>query len=597
MELILKRDRDGASDNIRLGIDLYRRGWRGDRQGILDLLSLLDQLPQQEDKFDPAATTQLGVWRVVRSMFGVIIPLPISAGAVHAWHPDAVEAARLQNELAPQPAQLPPHETTPNWAWPLVGERTGRRPPLPELGRDENRERQSRYCQGFDPDWWIPALLAAKWQTSWYPKEPTRAAVEQWVRMIDEMRVEYLGPWGMPGRATELEAERENDLALIREHAPHLLQAEPVSQRTQPDNPPQLDTKEQTSAPSLSARVYNRLSPPQRVALPALADSTDHALEHEATMTSTGQQSQEFTGPLRVGVITALPHETAAVLATFGDPCPTVVPGAGAGRRYWLAKVGMNGRAHEIVIAQADMGNNLAGIRASLLLNHFPSIESIVMCGIAGGIPSPERPSEHVRLGDVVVSNQKGVVQYDFVKRTVKRKRTEIPEEVRASPRPPSAELVEAVRLLEVETHFERFPWIAHLDAGLDRLRWRRPDDADDRLADPADPSRLLAHPEDSERRPGRPRVFLAPIASANTLLKDPVKRDALRGQFGTRAVEMEGSGVADATWTHGVGYLVVRGICDYCDSNKNDLWQKYAAMTAAAYVRALLESMLARAQ
>jgi len=35
---------------------------------------------------------------------------------------------------------------------------------------------------------------------------------------------------------------------------------------------------------------------------------------------------------------------------------------------------------------------------------------------------------------------------------------------------------------------------------------------------------------------------------------------------------------------------LVVRGICDYCDDNKNDLWQGYAAVVAAAYTRALLE-------
>lgn len=31
----------------------------------------------------------------------------------------------------------------------------------------------------------------------------------------------------------------------------------------------------------------------------------------------------------------------------------------------------------------------------------------------------------------------------------------------------------------------------------------------------------------------------------------------------------MEASGVADATWTNTVGYLVVRGICDYCDTYK----------------------------
>jgi nucleoside phosphorylase len=102
----------------------------------------------------------------------------------------------------------------------------------------------------------------------------------------------------------------------------------------------------------------------------------------------------------------------------------------------------------------------------------------------------------------------------------------------------------------------------------------------------------VLTHPEDAERRTGQPRVFLGPIASANTLLKDPVRRDALREQLGAKAVEMEGSGVQDATWSHGVGYLVVRGICDYCDSNKNDLWQRFAAVVAAAYVRAVLEAM-----
>jgi nucleoside phosphorylase len=54
----------------------------------------------------------------------------------------------------------------------------------------------------------------------------------------------------------------------------------------------------------------------------------------------------------------------------------------------------------------------------------------------------------------------------------------------------------------------------------------------------------------------------------------------------------MEASGIADATWTRNHEYFVVCGICDYCDANKNDLWQPYAAMAAAAYVRALLESI-----
>jgi hypothetical protein len=74
-------------------------------------------------------------------------------------------------------------------------------------------------------------------------------------------------------------------------------------------------------------------------------------------------------------------------------------------------------------------------------------------------------------------------------------------------------------------------------------------------------------------------------------LLKDPEIRDALRDKFGVRAIEMEGSGIADGTWTAGLGYIIIRGISDYCDQHKNDVWQGYAAVAAAGYARALIES------
>ena len=102
----------------------------------------------------------------------------------------------------------------------------------------------------------------------------------------------------------------------------------------------------------------------------------------------------------------------------------------------------------------------------------------------------------------------------------------------------------------------------------------------------------VSARPPDEHRIPGKPKVFIAPIASSNTLLKDPVKRDELNKHFGVRAVEIEAAGVADAAFKKQVGLLVVRGICDYCDSSKNDLWHEYAALTAAAYTMALLESI-----
>jgi nucleoside phosphorylase len=54
----------------------------------------------------------------------------------------------------------------------------------------------------------------------------------------------------------------------------------------------------------------------------------------------------------------------------------------------------------------------------------------------------------------------------------------------------------------------------------------------------------------------------------------------------------METAGLADAAWLREKSYFAIRGICDYCDPNKNDDWQPYAAMAAAGFVRALLESM-----
>jgi nucleoside phosphorylase len=87
----------------------------------------------------------------------------------------------------------------------------------------------------------------------------------------------------------------------------------------------------------------------------------------------------------------------------------------------------------------------------------------------------------------------------------------------------------------------------------------------------------------------GEPHIFLGPIVSSNTLLKDWALHDMLRNRFGVKAVKMEAASVADAAWEPQVGYLVIRGVSDYCDPGKNDRWQQYAAIVAAAYTRALL--------
>jgi len=220
------------------------------------------------------------------------------------------------------------------------------------------------------------------------------------------------------------------------------------------------------------------------------------------------------------------------------------------------------------------------------MIGHFPQLDEIIMVGIAGGVPSPLKPADHVRLGDVVVSNKKGVIQYDFIKEETDAK------EIRSSPIPPSARLLEGVQLLKANAVLGEYPWESLIDQVVQKTGTLRPGPSTDVLHATHDTQLVLAHPEDARRRPNLPNVFLGPVGSANILLKDPKKRDFLSDKFGVRAVEMEGSGIADATWDHAIGYLVVRGICDYCDSHKGDDWQSYAAAVAAGYTTALIASL-----
>lgn len=90
--------------------------------------------------------------------------------------------------------------------------------------------------------------------------------------------------------------------------------------------------------------------------------------------------------------------------------------------------------------------------------------------------------------------------------------------------------------------------------------------------------------------RPSRPtqdpEVHYGTIASGNLVIKDGTFRDQLSERLETEVYcyEMEA-----AALMNDFPCLVIRGICDYADSHKNDRWQNYAAIVAAAYAKELL--------
>lgn len=311
-----------------------------------------------------------------------------------------------------------------------------------------------------------------------------------------------------------------------------------------------------------------------------------------------------------IGVLTALEEEYAACRLMF-DPeekGASVQRVATSGHlTCWLCQVdSKHGGAHIVAISMLpDMGNNAAAIAANILLQHCPAIKHLIMCGIAGGTPHPTKASDHVRLGDIVVCSAQGVIQYDRGKKRVAP--TSLPGaasdpfagfELRSPPRAPCPVLLGAVKWLHSdETLLGKTslrPWDELIDEFVRRREvasgWARPGKNKDKLDDSPDGTGpIINHPTDNERRSRYPRVFRAPIGAANIVLADPAVRNALRDKYNVRAVEMEGFGIADASWVAGVGYLVVRGICDYCNSTKNDIWHKYAALVAAAYTLCVL--------
>jgi nucleoside phosphorylase len=287
---------------------------------------------------------------------------------------------------------------------------------------------------------------------------------------------------------------------------------------------------------------------------------------------------------IKVLLVTALPKEAAAVKATFDSR--KVFSVAGDPNLYEIGALDNNGTRREVLHATSGMGTLNASALTTNALRSFPQLQHIIMVGIAGGCPNHARPDEHVRLGDIVVSGPDGIIAHDYVKETLDGRT------IRSAPQKPSAVLLKVAAHLEAEELMGNRPWEAIIASSMEAFDddgYRRPPNSSDVLHDGG---RVVAHPTDTRRRKGAPRIFSGVVAAADTLLKSATTRDILRDRFNARAVEMEASGVQNAAWHQGKDVFVVRGICDYCDAAKNDDWQKYAALVAAAYARSLVEAM-----
>ncbi len=114
-------------------------------------------------------------------------------------------------------------------------------------------------------------------------------------------------------------------------------------------------------------------------------------------------RAAELAKRVTVGIVTALPKELVAVKAMLDGPVDH--------EDYVLGEVpAKGGGTHAVAVVRVGMGTTLAASSTARLLERMPGIDAVLMVGIAGGVPCPTSAWEHVRLGDVVVSDHRGVI-------------------------------------------------------------------------------------------------------------------------------------------------------------------------------------------
>ena len=243
----------------------------------------------------------------------------------------------------------------------------------------------------------------------------------------------------------------------------------------------------------------------------------------------------------------------------------------------------------DVVLAQSGMGNNLSSAVATKMFNKYPTIKYVIMVGIAGGIPNAQDKVKHIRLGDIVISGDKGIIQHDMGKETVNGRIYNF------NPRPPCATLLKNATRLVGRTGKNEFSYWSKYDKLLiideDKYKRQQHTTLNDTPWLENTEIELPSIPDGYDEY--RPRIHIGSIASGNSVIKSSDFRNQLVKDFpDIKAVEMEASGLADASWLVGKDCFIVRGICDFCNPDKTKEWQEYAAAVAAAFTCELIETL-----
>ncbi|CAN7981345.1 unnamed protein product [Ixodes pacificus] len=301
---------------------------------------------------------------------------------------------------------------------------------------------------------------------------------------------------------------------------------------------------------------------------------------------------------------------------------------------YTLGNIG----AHRVVSTKLPaVGHSrcaiiAAGNTTTRLLGTFQKVDYVFLVGVGGGVPHYTDHSRHVRLGDVVVSAPtpcgaaatngsttgaaKGRHVYLFAepqrRSPDRRPGSRDPSPTDAAPTytvktwcPPELRLQEVAEQLWQQGALDPSlrPWEDYIREGAAALAdqesdFSRPPASSDHLYMSIGGKDLIevGHPTaprdtPDPRLPGRPVVHLGPVGSGRgSAVREDAQRHALAEEHGVRAFDTGFDSVVESVFGNRKdNYAFVRGIADYKDGSKGREWQPYAALAAAAFMKAVV--------
>ncbi|KAM0445196.1 hypothetical protein ACHAO4_009901 [Trichoderma viride] len=353
----------------------------------------------------------------------------------------------------------------------------------------------------------------------------------------------------------------------------------------------------------------------------------NHAISHDQLQLRPSQVQTEGRPSRRedfqIAIICALPLEYDAIYLLFDrfwDDDESYGRACGDTNIYTTGRMG---RFDVVLALLPNVGTVAAAGAAASFRSSYPNLELAFLVGICSGVPTISKNEIH--LGDVVISNS--AVQYDLGKQY--HQQFVVKDTVNDSLGRPNKNIRSLVASFTTDYVREQLQkkacfYLQHLEnaaaKGRQQENYQYPGIEQDKLfiaayqhkhrneqpcnfcnnqtngfceqAAKASCAELccdetnLVKRTDLELRGsgGDPEIFVGRIASGNSVIKSGEHRDKIAQEQGVIALEMEGAGLWDE-----IPCIIVKGVSDYADSHKNDLWQRYAAATAASVLKAVL--------